>query len=98
MGRFVVNNPPAGPDERLCAAGGLDEARAAHSVTVQLGQVLQAAGIAGRPGVTARSIRLTTALRILGADGIEAAARFLGSPSLDRVADALGHEWRRSDG
>ena len=67
-------------------------------MTVQLGQVLQAAGIAGRPGVTARSIRLTSARRILDTEGIEAAASFLGSVSLDAAADALGHLWRHSDG
>ena len=65
LDRFLANNPPLRPDERLCVSDRLDAARAAHSVTVQLGQVLQVAGIAGRPGVTARSIRLTTARRIL---------------------------------
>lgn len=98
VGRFLANNPPLRPDERLCVTDRLDARRAAHSVTVQLGQVLQAAGIAGRPGVTARSIRLTTARRILDTDGIEAAARFLGAVSLDTVADALGHLWRPGDG
>ena len=98
LDRFFANNPPLRPDERLCVTDKLDAARAAHSVTVQLGQVLQAAGIVGRPGVTARSIRLTTARRILDTEGIEAAARFLGSVSLDAAADALGHLWRHSDG
>lgn len=98
LGRFFANNPPLQSDERLCVTDRLDAARAAHSVTVQLGQVLQAAGLAGRPGVTARSIRLTTARRILDTDGIEAAARFLGSASLDTTADALGHLWRPGDG
>ena len=98
VARFLANNPPMQPDERLCVTDRLDAQRAAHSVTVQLGQVLQAAGIAGRSGVTARSIRLTTARRILDTDGIEAAARFLGSVSLDTAADALGHLWRPSDG
>ena len=96
--RFLVNNPALWPDERLCVTDSLDAARAAHSVTVQLGQVIQDAGIAGRPGVTARSIRLTSARRILDSDGIEAAARFLGSVSLDAAADALGHRWRQADG
>ena len=86
------------PDERLCVIDRLDAARATHSVTVQLGQVLQAAGIAGRPGVTARSFRLTSARRILDAEGIEAAARFLGSVSLDSTAAALGYRWGQHDG
>ena len=98
LDRFLANNPPLRPDERLCVTDRLNAARAAHSVTVQLGQVLQTAGIAGRPGVTARSIRLTTARRILDTDGIEAAARFLGSVSLDAAADALGHLWRQRGG
>ena len=98
LGRFFANNPPVRPDERLCVTGGLDLARASHSVAVRLGRVLKDAGIAGRPGVTARSIRLTTARRILDTDGIEAAARFLGLASLDAAADALGHRWRHGDG
>ena len=98
LDRFFANNPPMRPEERLCVTDPLDAARATHSVTVQLGQVLQAAGIAGRPGVTARSIRLTSARRILDAEGIEAAARLLGSPSLDSTAAALGHRWGQHDG
>ena len=49
----------------------------------------------GVPGVSARSIRLTTAREVLRTDGIEAAARFLGSPSLDSTAAALNHDWGR---
>ena len=91
--RFVRNNPVVSDGHPLCVTVGASTTRAAHSVTVRLGQVLRDAGIAGRPGVTARSIRLTTANRILQTDGIEAAARFLGSPSLDNTADALGYRW-----
>ena len=97
--RFVRNTASVAYDDLLCVTAGTDPTRAAHSVTVRLGQVLRDAGIAGRPGVTARSIRLTTANRILQAQGIEAAARFLGSPSLDSTAAALGYRWRHhSDG
>ena len=67
-------------------------------MTVRLGQVLRDAGIAGRPGVTARSFRLTTANRILHTQGIEAATKFLGSPSLDNTAAALGYRWGQHDG
>ena len=91
--RFVRNNPVVPDGDPMCVTVATDPSRAAHSVTVRLSQVLQDAGIAGRPGVTARSIRLTTANRILQTDGIEAAARFLGSPSLDSTADALGYRW-----
>lgn len=96
--RFVRNTPSVADGDLLCVAAGTDPSRAAHSVTVRLGQVLRDAGIAGRPGVTARSIRLTTANRILQAQGIEAAARFLGSPSLDSTAAALGYRWGQHDG
>lgn len=96
--RFVRNNRPLAPDALLCVTAETSPSRAAHAVTVRLGQVLRDAGVAGRPGVTARSIRLTTANRILQAEGIEAAARFLGSPSLDNTAAALGYRWEQDRG
>ena len=96
--RFVRNNPVVPDGDPLCVTVGTGPSRATHSVTVRLGQVLRDASIAARPGVTARSIRLTTANRILQAHGIEAAARFLGSPSLDSTADALGYRWGQDDG
>ena len=96
--RFLRNHPAVAGGDLLCVTAGSDVSRGAHSVTVRLGQVLDDAGLSGRPGVTARSIRLTGARRVLEADGIEAAARFLGSPSLDSTAAALGHMWRAGDG
>ncbi len=92
--RRFVQNRPVEPDEFVGVTAGSIPERAAHSVTVRLGQILQDAGISGRPGVTARSFRLTTARKILGGESIEAAARLLGAVSLDTVADALGHDWR----
>ena len=92
--RFLRNNPSISADQPLCVKPSTESTRAAHSVTVRLGHVLRDAGLAGRPGVTARSIRLTAARRVLDTEGIEAAARFLGSPSLDNTARALQHEWR----
>ena len=95
---WLLNQPNApAPDELLCVGEGLSEERAAHSVTVRLGRVLRDAGLSGRPGVTARSLRLTTAKRILTNQNIEAAARFLGGVSLDATAAALGYDWRRGD-
>lgn len=96
--RWLLNQPhlPA-LDEPVCVNPGVDTIRGARSVAVRLGGVLADAGIAGRPGVTARSIRLTTARRVLHRDGIEAAARFLGAVSLDVVAAALRHDWRHRD-
>ncbi len=98
VARYFKHNPGLDDDALLCVSGRTDEFQAAHSVTVRLREVLVEAGIAGRDGVTARSFRLTGARRVLDASGIEAAARFLGSNSLDAVADALGHDWRNSDG
>ena len=89
-------NPPA-PDELLCVGEGLSEERAAHSVTVRLSRVLRDAGLAGSPGVTARSLRLTIAKHILERSDIAAAARFLGAASLDATAAALGYDWRSGD-
>ena len=94
--RFLRNHPHIDRDELLCTPRSLDPT---HIVTVRLGAVMGDAGLKGRPRVSARSIRLTTARKILDSDGIEAAARFLGSPSLDNTATALGHRWRHdSDG
>ena len=64
-------------------------------MSVRLGEVLRDAGLKGTPGVTARSLRLTTAKQILDTDGLAAAAHFLGSPSLDNTAKALDFDWRR---
>ena len=98
VSRFLRNRPAIAGGEVLCVTLGSDVSRGAHSVTVRLGQAIEDAGLAGLPGVTARSIRLTTAAEVLEERGIEAAARFLGSPSLDRTAAALGHVWRPVDG
>ena len=84
-------------DSLVCVSSGVDLFRGARSVNVRLGDVLREAGLMGRPGVTARSIRLTTARLILDAQGIEAAARFLGAVSLDTVAASLRHTWRSRD-
>jgi site-specific recombinase XerC len=78
----------------LCVAGGKPAHRAAHAVTVGLRETLVAAGIAGRRGVTARSIALASAQQVLGRDGIVAAARFLGSNSLDSTAASLDFDWQ----
>ncbi len=84
----------------LSYAGGT----ASEAAAVRMGDIdldsgtVEFSGAAARPGVTARSFRLTTARRILDSDGIEAAARFLGSPSLDSTAAALGYRWGQHDG
>ena len=58
--RFVRNNPPLAAGDLLCVTDSTSASRAAHAVTVRLGHVLRDAGLSGRPGVTARSFRLTT--------------------------------------
>ena len=96
--RWLLSQPQAPAlNAAVCVTDGLDLARGARSVSVRLGDVLRDAGLSGIPGVTARSIRLATARRLLDTDGIEAAARFLGAVSLDTVAAALRHDWRCGD-
>ena len=92
--RFIANSPPGAPDEPLCVNPKNDAAQAPHRVSVDLRQVLLDAGLSGREGVKASSIRLIAAYKVFEAEGIEAAARFLGTPSLDTAADSLGHDWR----
>ena len=94
IARFARNNQPLSEGDLLGVVGSPDAQRAASSVTARLWEVLRDAGIAGRDGVTARSIRLTGARRILDQCGIEAATHFLGSPSLDNTAAALGYSWQ----
>ena len=96
VARFVRNRPPIPADHLVCVTGRVRPERAAHSVTVRLRHVLRDAGLSDCEDVTARSIRLTTARQLLDTCGIEAAARFLGSPSLDNTARALGHQWRNN--
>lgn len=83
--------------EPLCVAPALPTHRAIHSITARLHDVLIDAGIAGRTGVTPASIRLTTAAAIAQQRDIAAAARFLGSRSLDRTAAALRWDWEQAD-
>lgn len=80
-------------DERLCVRDRLPIDNAARSVVSGLTDVIRDAGLTSQQGVTARSIRLTSARRILDTNGIEAAARFLGNMSLDNTARALHHRW-----
>ncbi len=86
---------PAGidPEQRLCVSNAMSIQRGAQSVTVGLANLLRDAGLARVPGVTARSIRLGVAREILLAEGLESAARFLGSRSLDATSSALRYDW-----
>jgi integrase len=92
--RLVVAQQPLVAGQRVCCGDDLGPERAAHSVTAGMHRILRHAGFARDRQVSARSIRHTFARCVLDASGIEAAARFLGSGSLDATARALGHEWR----
>ena len=88
---------PVAPDEPLCVKADTAPDRAEDSVTTRLWQILAAAGLGEHHDVTARSIRLTEAQRVLRNEGIAAAAKFLGS-SLDATAEALDYQWRSHSG
>jgi integrase len=92
--RLVVAQQPLVDDKRVCCGDDLGPERAAHSVTAGMHRILRDAGFARDRQVSARSIRHTFARRVLEESGIEAAALFLGSDSLDATARALVHEWR----
>ena len=81
------------PEQRLCVHDTTSIRRGAQSVTVGLSNLLRDAGLGRVPGVTAKSIRLGVAQQVLHSDGLEAAARFLGSRSLDGTASSLRYEW-----
>ena len=81
------------PDELLCVKAGMPQRRAARAVTNRLCAILRDAGLGG-DGASPRSIRLTAARKVLESDDIVAAAKFLGSPSLNRTAAALDHAWQ----
>ena len=92
--RLVVAQQPLVDDTRVCCGDDLGPERAAHSIAARMHRILRDAGFARDRNVSARSIRHTFARKVLEASGIEAAALFLGSDSLDATARALVHEWR----
>ena len=92
--RLVVAQQPLVDDKRVCCSDDLGSERAAHSIAAGMHRILRDAGFARDRQVSARSIRHTFAQRVLEESGIEAAALFLGSDSLDATARALAHEWR----
>lgn len=94
IARYLHTHPGIRPDDRLCVEADTPHDRAAMSVTNRLCRVLRQAGLASRAGLSARSIRLTAARRVLERDGIAAATRFLGARSLDNTAAAIGHAWQ----
>ena len=93
IARYLRANPIA-PHERLCVRADTPCDAAVDSVSIRMWQIIKQAGFSSRSGISPRSIRLASARRVLERDGIVAAARFLGSPSLDNTAHALGHDWQ----
>jgi integrase len=92
--RLVIAQQSLVDDKRVCCGEDLGPERAAHSIAAGMHRILRDAGFARDRNVSARSIRNTFARRVLEESGIEAAALFLGSDSLDATARALVHEWR----
>lgn len=97
IGRYLEHDTDLGDDSLLCMTGRANSPKGARSVGERLHLALRGAGLSHTPGVSVRSIRLTGAKRVFEESGIAAAARYMGSPSLDAAAAALRHDWRRSD-
>ncbi|MDE0613428.1 MAG: hypothetical protein OXI32_03335 [bacterium] len=96
--RYLDHDTSLGDDDLLCTAGRATSPKKARSVGERLHHALRHAGLSRRPGVTVRSLRLTGAKNVLDQDGLVAAAVFMGAPSLDSAARALGCDWRGGDG
>ena len=96
--RHLRHNAAIGPGVPVCIRTRTTLEREVESVSWHLRRVLRAAGLYELEGVSADSIRLHAARKVLDTDGVAAAARLLGWRSLDRTAETLGHHWRRVDG
>lgn len=95
IAEYLDANPAIGPDDRLCVKSDTAPNRAVETVNAQVWKAINDAGLGRCPGVSGRSLRLTAARRAFERDGIEAAARLLGSASLDGTARAIGHDWQQ---
>ncbi len=91
---FFDSSPLLAADDLVCHTRKIKPSNAIASVTQRLRFVLTDAGLMGLPGVAVRSIRFAAARHVFEAQGIEAAARFLGSRSLDVAAESVGYDWR----
>ena len=91
---FFRIRPDLQEDDLAAARGDLAPVRRAHAISVALGQVISDAGLRDAPGVSARSVRLYRARRILRSLGLECATWFLGLETLTTAADALEYDWR----
>ena len=82
-----------GNDQRLAVADFVTTENVARTVNTRLMNVMRMTGFRSGSGVTAKSIRLGAAMVVLEAQGLEAAALFLGNNSLDATARMLRYEW-----
>ena len=94
IARRLAFSPPASAEERLCVRPTTTLEGAKRSIRAQLTQLMSQAGLRGIEGISGMSIRFTAARLVFEKRGIEAAAVFLGTGSLDTAAAAVGHEWR----
>jgi hypothetical protein len=77
----------------LAVADFVTSENVARTVNTRLMNVMRMTGFRSGSGVTAKSIRLGAAMVVLEAQGLEAAAMFLGNNSLDATARMLRYEW-----
>lgn len=94
ISRRLRLRPPSSPAERLCVRPSTAPESAGTSIRNQLSHLMRQAGLAHIDGVSGTSIRYTAARLVFETHGIEAAARFLGTGSLDTAAAAVGHDWK----
>ena len=94
--RRIQHSPPSSHAEPLCIRPATSPDGAARSIRTQLSQLMRQAGLGHIDGITGTSIRYTAARKVFEGAGIEAAARFLGTCSLDTAAAAVGHDWNSS--
>jgi integrase/recombinase XerC len=88
----------AGPDAIVCTGSEGSDAQRQARVCVTVRDVLTRAGLTGTVGIKPSSLTAHAGRRVFDDTGrIEAAARLLGSNSLDGVAALIGHQWNAGD-
>ncbi|MBS9535917.1 site-specific integrase [Mycobacterium sp. M1] len=88
----------AGAEAIVCTGSEGSDAQRQARVCVTVRDVLTRAGLSTTPGIKPSSLTAHAARRVFDDTGrIEAAARLLGSGSLDGVATLIGYQWRQDD-
>lgn len=86
------------PETIVCTGSEGSDAQRQARVCVTVRDVLTRAGLSTTPGIKPSSLTAHAARRAFDDSGrIEAAARLLGSGSLDGVATLIGYQWRQDD-